>query len=113
MSALKAHIAHLLSAALDALKSQSNLDFEALTIQLERPKNKAHGDFSSNLAMLLSKQLKQNPRVIAEQLIAKGGAVAAETATGGVGMGVPALVTHELLSQRAAKGRAKAQAKAA
>ena len=49
---------------------------------------------------------------IAEQLISKGGAVAAETATGGVGMGVPALVTHELLSQRAAKGRAKAQAKA-
>jgi len=70
MSALKAHIAHLLSAALDALKSQSNLDLEALTIHLERPKNKAHGDFSSNLAMLLSKQLKQNPRVIAEQLIA-------------------------------------------
>jgi hypothetical protein len=49
---------------------------------------------------------------IANQLLSKGGAVAAETATGGVGMGVPALVTHELLSQRAARSQAKAQAKA-
>lgn len=71
MSALKAHIVHLLSVALDALKSQSNLDLDTLTIHLERPKNKTHGDFSSNLAMLLSKPLKQNPRAIAEQLIAQ------------------------------------------
>ena len=49
---------------------------------------------------------------IAEHLVTKGGAVAAETMTGGAGMGVPALVTHELLSQRAAGKRAKAQAQA-
>ena len=49
---------------------------------------------------------------IKEHLITKGGAVVAETATGGAGMGVPALVTHELLSQRAATKRAKAQAQA-
>ena len=49
---------------------------------------------------------------IKEHLITKGGAVAAETMTGGAGMGVPALVTHEVLSQRAATKRAKAQAQA-
>ena len=49
---------------------------------------------------------------IKEHLITKGGAVAAETVTGGAGMGVPALVTHEYLSGRAAKKRAIAEANA-
>jgi len=49
---------------------------------------------------------------IKEHLITKGGAVAAETATGGAGMGVPALITHEILSGRAATKRAKAEAMA-
>jgi hypothetical protein len=49
---------------------------------------------------------------IKEHLITKGGAVAAETVTGGTGMGIPALVTHEILSGRAATKRAKAEAMA-
>ncbi|MEE9330940.1 MAG: arginine--tRNA ligase, partial [Methylophilaceae bacterium] len=40
-----------------------------LSIILERPKSAEHGDFSCNLAMLLAKSLRQNPRTIAEQLI--------------------------------------------
>jgi len=39
------------------------------TIQLESPKVAEHGDWSTNLAMLLAKQLRQNPRAIAQQLI--------------------------------------------
>jgi hypothetical protein len=49
---------------------------------------------------------------IKEHLITKGGAVAAETVTGGAGMGVPALLTHEYLSSRAASKRAIAEANA-
>lgn len=49
---------------------------------------------------------------IKEQLISKGGAVAAETATGGMGMGVPALLTNEYLTSRAASKRAIAEANA-
>ena len=49
---------------------------------------------------------------IAEHLISKGGAVAAETMTGGTTLGAAALATNELLSQRAAGKRAKAQAQA-
>lgn len=71
MSALKAHIVQLLVHALNALNGQSGNVSAPLNIQLERPKNKAHGDFSSNLAMLLSKPLKQAPREIAQQLIAQ------------------------------------------
>lgn len=44
-------------------------DTDQLNIILERPKSAAHGDFASNLAMMLAKPLRQNPRVIAEQLI--------------------------------------------
>ncbi len=44
-------------------------DTDQINIILERPKSAAHGDFASNLAMMLAKPLRQNPRVIAEQLI--------------------------------------------
>jgi arginyl-tRNA synthetase len=38
---------------------------------LEVPKDKAHGDLSTNLAMQLTRLAKQNPRQIAEKLVAK------------------------------------------
>ncbi|MEO1956613.1 MAG: arginine--tRNA ligase [Methylophilaceae bacterium] len=44
-------------------------DTTSINIILERPKSAAHGDFSCNLAMMLAKPLRQNPRAIAEQLI--------------------------------------------
>ncbi|MEW9699229.1 arginine--tRNA ligase [Paenibacillus sp. SI8] len=39
-------------------------------IILEVPKEKAHGDFATNVAMQLTRIAKQNPRQIAEQIIA-------------------------------------------
>jgi len=38
-------------------------------ILVERPKNPEHGDLSSNVAMQLSKQLRRNPREIAQALV--------------------------------------------
>jgi arginyl-tRNA synthetase len=38
-------------------------------IHIERPKNPEHGDLSSNLAMQLARQLKRNPREIAQQIL--------------------------------------------
>lgn len=38
-------------------------------IQLDRPKSIEHGDFSSNLAMMLAKPLKKNPRELASLII--------------------------------------------
>ena len=40
-------------------------------LTLEKPANKAFGDFATNAAMILSKNLRQNPRALAEQLVAK------------------------------------------
>lgn len=38
-------------------------------LTLERPKQASHGDYASNIAMQLSRQLKQPPRVIAQSLV--------------------------------------------
>ena len=63
---MKAHITQLLTHAAASLSA----DATQINIVLERPKSAEHGDFSSNLAMQLAKPLHQNPRAIAEALIA-------------------------------------------
>ena len=63
---MKAHITQLLTHAAASLSA----DATQINIVLERPKSAEHGDFSSNLAMQLAKPLRQNPRAIAEALIA-------------------------------------------
>ena len=51
-------------------KALSGLDISELPeIQLESPKVAEHGDVSTNIAMLLAKPLRQNPRAIAQQLL--------------------------------------------
>lgn len=66
---MKAHLTELLTQAAKSLTQNADFDASNLAIHLERPKNKEHGDFSTNLAMLLAKPLRQNPRAIAEALI--------------------------------------------
>ncbi len=63
---MKAHITQLLTQAAASLSA----DATQINIVLERPKSAEHGDFSSNIAMQLAKPLRQNPRAIAEALIA-------------------------------------------
>jgi len=49
---------------------------------------------------------------VTEQVAKKGGAALAEFATGGAGMGVPAVVAHEYIGGKFEKGQAKKVAKA-
>ena len=44
-------------------------EYEQESITIEIPKDKSHGDYSTNLAMQLTKLLKRNPRQIAEAII--------------------------------------------
>ncbi|MCK4268417.1 MAG: arginine--tRNA ligase [Actinomycetia bacterium] len=39
------------------------------TIEIERPREKSHGDWASNIAMILAKEARQSPRVLAEMII--------------------------------------------
>jgi len=44
------------------------LNPEEIKIIIELPKDEGHGDYSTNLAMILSKQLKSNPKIIAGEI---------------------------------------------
>ncbi len=44
-------------------------DYNLEQIVIEIPKDKAHGDYSSNIAMQLTKVLKRNPREIAQSIV--------------------------------------------
>ena len=61
---LKAHLVHLLSQAVQSVCADTSV-----IIELERPKNAAHGDFSCNVAMQLARPLKRNPRELAQAVI--------------------------------------------
>ena len=71
MNIYKIYFNHIIE-LLDKFKLDSNYNFENTEIlkkiTLEPPKNSINGDMSTNLAMLLSKSLKLNPKEIANKL---------------------------------------------
>ena len=68
---MKKKLEALLQQAVSALKNQDIIpDDLAVNIILERTRDPQHGDFATNLAMLLAKPAKMNPRQLAEKLVA-------------------------------------------
>lgn len=67
---MKQIIKQLLVDALTALKKSNQIAVDVeVEIKVERTKESSHGDFATNLAMLLAKPCRQSPRQIAEWLI--------------------------------------------
>ena len=68
---MKETIIELLEAAGTQLKQQGILPADApLTVKVEPTKDKAHGDYASNLALTLAKPAGRKPRDLAEALVA-------------------------------------------
>jgi len=68
---MKQHILDLLRQALDRLAEDGVLaDAERPEPQLERARDPAHGDFATNLALVLAKPARMKPRDLAERLVA-------------------------------------------
>jgi arginyl-tRNA synthetase len=68
---MKSLLSQLLSDAVQALQAQGDLPGDAdIVIKLERTRDRQHGDFASNLAMMLSKVAQAKPRDLAEKLVA-------------------------------------------
>ena len=68
---LEAQIKERLGAAIAKAIADGKLDLESPPeIQLEIPKDTSHGDYATNLALKLAKQLKRAPIEIAETIIA-------------------------------------------
>ena len=69
---MKNIIESALNGAVQTLNSNENLNIptDKIASSIERTRDVAHGDFASNLAMMLARELKSSPRQIAEKLIA-------------------------------------------
>ncbi len=67
---MKNTLQNLLTDALNNLKTQGIIALDiSPEIQITRTKDKAHGDFACNLALMLAKPAKKNPRELAQLLI--------------------------------------------
>ena len=56
------------NALFEAQKSKSLPQIKIQKIIVEKPRNKSFGNWSSNIAMILAKQLKENPMDIAKKI---------------------------------------------
>jgi len=99
-------------------------DAAGVEIQLERPRNPEHGDFSCNVAMQLARLLKRKPREVAQQIVesvqgdlaASGQFAPLEIAgTGFINVRLSPLaraaVVHRVLAEGADFGRSRATAR--
>ena len=99
---MKDSIRHLIQQALTRLTAEGVLP-EGLTpaIQVENTKDKSHGDFASNIALMLAKPAGLKPRELAEKLIA---ALPADPAVSKVEIAGPGLLNfiqiRDALAQR-------------
>lgn len=69
---MKAPLRALICQGIEALRSNGTLPTNTLPpdFVVERPKTRKHGDFATNVAMLLSKATGSNPRLLAQTLVA-------------------------------------------
>lgn len=50
-------------------KSIKSLGWEEVQYAVEHPKDEAHGDYSTNVALILAKKVGKNPREVADQIV--------------------------------------------
>lgn len=67
---MKPTIEYLLKQALTTLQQSGEMPIDLdIEIKVENAKDPAHGDFATNLALVLAKPCRQAPRVLAERLV--------------------------------------------
>src|SRR6478735_6178655 len=69
---LKASLRALVDQGIAALRTAGTLpaDVDVPAFVVERPKDRSHGDFSTNVAMTLAKAARTNPRALAQAFVA-------------------------------------------
>ena len=61
-------ITEVLAQALADSFRELDIEIAATDVQMERPGAREHGDWSSNVALVMSKRLERNPRELATEL---------------------------------------------
>ena len=91
---MKQHLESLLKHAVEQLKANGTLPDDCqVDLRLERTRDKAHGDFASNLALILSKAAKRKPRDLAESIVA---AIPASPEVEGIDIAGPGFINFKL-----------------
>ncbi len=117
---MKHHIETLIASALAGLEATGALPHDhGAAIDVDHTKSKEHGDFASNIALLLAKHARIKPRELAEKIVkalpASDKVVKVEIAGPGfinffLDAGAYHSVVREILDRRAAFGRSAAGA---
>ncbi|WP_018954802.1 arginine--tRNA ligase [Thioalkalivibrio sulfidiphilus] len=69
---MKDQLQALIEQAIDALRQDGTLPGDAaVDVQVTRTKDKAHGDFATNVALQLAKPARKKPRDVAEAIVAR------------------------------------------
>ena len=68
---MKEQLQELLIQSLNALLADGVISELPTQVRLDHTKDKAHGDYATNVALMLAKQAKCAPKVLAEQIIIK------------------------------------------
>jgi arginyl-tRNA synthetase len=68
---MKERLQELLIESLSALLAEGVINELPAKVRLDHTKDKSHGDYATNVALMLAKQAKCAPKVLAEQIIAK------------------------------------------
>lgn len=67
---MKSILVNLLEETVSSLKKKTIIPEEtAVLIQIERPKDSSHGDFSTNLALILAKPCRRSPKELAQIVV--------------------------------------------
>ncbi len=66
---MKDALQQLISQAIQSLIDNDSLAVDMPLIKIDRTRDKSHGDFAANVAMLLAKPARKNPREIASMII--------------------------------------------
>jgi len=66
---LKSHLQKLIYTALDQLELNDSVIPSSTNIQIEKTRDEGHGNFASNIAMVLAKSVDNNPRDLANNIV--------------------------------------------
>jgi arginyl-tRNA synthetase len=66
---MKNDLIRILKTVLKEIGKENGIDFSNKKISIQENKEKAHGDYASNLAMVIAKDLSQSPKEVAEKIM--------------------------------------------
>lgn len=65
---MKNDLIRILKTVLKEIGKENGIDFSNKKVSIQESKEKAHGDYASNLAMVIAKDLSKSPREVAEMI---------------------------------------------